>query len=661
MRCPTCAKIGLPDSYWCSQECFKSSWSGHKACHVFYAESPNGQFEDRRFQGFQYVGPTRKGKVGPPRLVPPEIRRPVYVTNPRGVDPRETDAKREKMIACNTGKEIEIMRRVCAMGREVLDIAHRACRVGITTDEIDRIVHEATIERGAYPSPLGYGFFPKSCCTSVNDVVCHGVPDTTVLKDGDIINVDVSLYFQGMHADLNETYCIGNVDARGRELVAATYDCMWRAIKMCKPGVFYRDLGDVITKEAKAHNFSVIRTYCLADDMQILTQDGFMGYPELQAAVDADPEFRVAEYVPQLDEHGCQDGGKFRFVRPSRVVYNAPGTDDRLVMFGNSLLVTRDHDMYAATAPQSEFKKTKASDLQQHQQHLVFQGRAKHGTEVSSLLSEDSEMVCVFGLDSDAKLSAFLTLYGLWLVGADKETDFYRLQLGVLGASAVEVLEHYFAGGVAVWNRPQWQMRAVVEGMSHSRKDSILAPSIAVRDMAVRLLLLAGFCAQFDSVGDGSSWEVRFGAQHEQPIVHQVSEVEYNSYTWCVTVDSGFIMTRRVLERRSHDKAVLQATQPVVVGNCGHGTGELFHCSPTVPHYANNKATGRMQPGHIFTIEPMINEGDWKEFRWPDDWTSTTQDGMRSAQFEETILITEDGYEVLTKGSYIPEGARLKP
>ncbi len=211
---------------------------------------------------FSYTGPLRKGLEGPSRLVPPEIKRPVYVTHPRGVDPRETDAKREKLIACNTAKEIALMREACRLGREVLDEAHRACRPGITTDEIDRIVHEACIERGCYPSPLGYGHFPKSCCTSVNEVVCHGIPDTTVLKDGDIINVDVSVYYKGMHADLNETYCVGNVDAKGRELVAATYDCLWRAIQMCKPGVLYRDVGDVITKEAKLHKLSVVRTYC---------------------------------------------------------------------------------------------------------------------------------------------------------------------------------------------------------------------------------------------------------------------------------------------------------------------------------------------------------------------------------------------------------------
>lgn len=352
MRCPTCVQMGCPDSYWCSQECFKRNWGRHKTHHSLYAEV-DGRWIDRRFHGFQYSGKLEKSLEGPPRLVPQHIPRPVYVGHPRRIDTRETDAKRERQVHIHTPAEIASMREACRLAREVLDEAHKACRVGTTTDEVDRVVHEACIERNAYPSPLEYGFFPKSCCTSVNEVVCHGIPDSRELQDGDICNVDVSLYFKGFHADLNETYAIGNVDARSKQLIATTYDCLWKAIEKCKPGYFYRDLGDVITKTAKAGKCSVVKTYC------------------------------------------------------------------------------------------------------------------------------------------------------------------------------------------------------------------------------------------------------------------------------------------------------------------GHGVGELFHTSPTVPHYANNKAVGVMKAGHIFTIEPMINAGGWKEIRWPDDWTSATADGERSAQFEETLLITETGVEVLTKGTYVPEGATM--
>lgn len=118
------------------------------------------------------------------------------MNNSLGRDQRETDQKRAAQIPVYNAKTIGIMKEVCAMGREVLDLAHKAARVGVTTDEIDRVVHEACMERKCYPSPLGYGFFPKSCCTSINEVICHGIPDSTELKDGDIVNVDVSCFFK---------------------------------------------------------------------------------------------------------------------------------------------------------------------------------------------------------------------------------------------------------------------------------------------------------------------------------------------------------------------------------------------------------------------------------------------------------------------------------
>jgi methionyl aminopeptidase len=97
---------------------------------------------------------------------------------------------------------------------------------------IDRVVHEATIERNAYPSPLNYNNFPKSCCTSVNEVICHGIPDKRPLKDGDIINIDVSIYHNGFHADLNETYTVGNVDQKSKDLIDCSYQSLIRAISM---------------------------------------------------------------------------------------------------------------------------------------------------------------------------------------------------------------------------------------------------------------------------------------------------------------------------------------------------------------------------------------------------------------------------------------------
>merc|ERR1712070_35410 len=109
------------------------------------------------------------------------------------------------------GAQIKGTRAAAKLGRECLDAAHRIVRPGVTTDEIDRLVHDITIEAGAYPAPLNYHGFPKSLCTSVNEVICHGIPDDRPLQDGDIINLDITVYYKGMHVDLNETYCVGEV------------------------------------------------------------------------------------------------------------------------------------------------------------------------------------------------------------------------------------------------------------------------------------------------------------------------------------------------------------------------------------------------------------------------------------------------------------------
>lgn len=120
------------------------------------------------------------------------------------------------------------------LGREVLDEAAKAIAVGVTTDEVDRVVHEACIERDCYPSPLNYYNFPKSCCTSVNEVICHGIPDMRPLQDGDLCNVDVTVYYQGFHGDLNETFFVGNVSEKHKNLVKVTYESLCKAIDIVK-------------------------------------------------------------------------------------------------------------------------------------------------------------------------------------------------------------------------------------------------------------------------------------------------------------------------------------------------------------------------------------------------------------------------------------------
>lgn len=339
LKCPTCVKKKLPDTYFCSQACFKENWPVHKLIHSLPPPDPVVSLREE-FAGFRFTGSLRPGALSPWRDVPAHIQRPDYAEDANPTS--EMALKGTTSVKEHTPEEIEKARTVCKLAREVLDIGGRAVRPGVTTDEIDRIVHEACVERDSYPSPLNYHGFPKSCCTSVNEVICHGIPDSRELVEGDICNIDVTLYFDSFHGDLNATYPVGKIDDASAHLIKTTRECLDKAIRMCKPGTMYRSLGNEIQRHAKANGFSVVRTYC------------------------------------------------------------------------------------------------------------------------------------------------------------------------------------------------------------------------------------------------------------------------------------------------------------------GHGIGELFHTTPSIPHYARNKAIGMMRPGHIFTIEPMINAGGWKDKLWPDEWTSATLDGSRSAQFEETMVVTETGVDVLT-------------
>ena len=167
-------------------------------------------------------------------MVPESIGRPDYADHAKGRSASEESFRGNTTIKVLNDEEKEAMRVSCKLGREVLDEAARVCDVGVTTDEIDRIVHEACIERDCYPSPLNYYNFPKSCCTSVNEVICHGIPDMRPLEDGDICNVDVTVYHRGFHGDLNETFFVGNVAQEKKKLVQVTYEALYKAIDIVK-------------------------------------------------------------------------------------------------------------------------------------------------------------------------------------------------------------------------------------------------------------------------------------------------------------------------------------------------------------------------------------------------------------------------------------------
>jgi methionyl aminopeptidase len=196
----------------------------------------------------------------PDRPLPDHIPRPDYYTTGQAEAERRSDARETPPVLSE--KAIQKMRAACKLGREILDAAHRIIRPGVTTDEIDRVVHEYTVDHGAYPAPLHYFDFPKSVCTSVNEVVCHGIPDMRELEEGDIVNVDVSAILDGYHSDLNETFVVGSVSSAKKALVKATHDSLMACIKECKPGVFYRDMGGIITKFVNAQGFQVDKTYC---------------------------------------------------------------------------------------------------------------------------------------------------------------------------------------------------------------------------------------------------------------------------------------------------------------------------------------------------------------------------------------------------------------
>lgn len=267
LQCPTCLKIGIQGSYFCTQDCFKRSWKTHKVIHqlakgIGGGGGDNASDEYNPWPSYHYTGKLRPYKRAPRREVPESIERPDYATHPTGMSESEQEMRGCAHIKVLNDEEIEGMRVACKLGREVLDEAAKICDVGVTTAEIDRAVHEACVERDCYPSPLNYYQFPASCCTSVNEVICHGIPDTRPLEDGDICNVDVTVYHNGFHGDLNETFLVGNVKPEVRKLVEVSYECLSKAIDIVRPGEKYREIGNVIQKHAQAQGFSVVRSYC---------------------------------------------------------------------------------------------------------------------------------------------------------------------------------------------------------------------------------------------------------------------------------------------------------------------------------------------------------------------------------------------------------------
>ncbi|CAM3700455.1 type I methionyl aminopeptidase [Nocardioides zeicaulis] len=191
--------------------------------------------------------------VSPRRAVPASIARPEYVDQPAPERFRGEEVKDAETI-----ERMRVAGRLAAQARELVG---RHVVPGVTTDELDRIGHEFLCDHGAYPSTLGYRGFPKSLCSSVNEVICHGIPDARVVEDGDIVNIDITAFIGGVHGDTNATFLAGDVDEESRLLVERTKESLDRAIKAVKPGRRVNVIGRVIEAYAKRFGYGVVRDF----------------------------------------------------------------------------------------------------------------------------------------------------------------------------------------------------------------------------------------------------------------------------------------------------------------------------------------------------------------------------------------------------------------
>ncbi len=203
--------------------------------------------------------PLQPGVISPMRPVPPHIARPEYVGQPR--------AERWTGSEVKDSDTIERMRIAGRLGAQALQEVGRAIRPGITTDELDRIGHEFLCDHDAYPSTLGYPgggrgpAFTKSLCSSLNEVICHGIPDSTELRDGDICNIDITAFIHGVHGDTNATFLVGDVDEESRLLVERTHEATMRGIKAVAPGRQLSVVGRVIESYARRFGYGVVRDF----------------------------------------------------------------------------------------------------------------------------------------------------------------------------------------------------------------------------------------------------------------------------------------------------------------------------------------------------------------------------------------------------------------
>ena len=197
--------------------------------------------------------PLTPGRLGVRRTVPASIPRPEYVGRPGPERWTGSNVLEPEMI-----ERVRVASRIAA---QALDEVGRHVGPGVTTDALDAIGHEFLVDHGAYPSTLGYRGFPKSLCTSLNEVICHGIPDSTVVEDGDIVNIDITAFVGGVHGDTNATFLAGEVDEESRLLVERTREALARGIKAVQPGREINVIGRVIERYAARFGYGVVRDY----------------------------------------------------------------------------------------------------------------------------------------------------------------------------------------------------------------------------------------------------------------------------------------------------------------------------------------------------------------------------------------------------------------
>ena len=193
------------------------------------------------------------GKISKRLDVPEQIVRPPYVGRPAP----------EKFIGSNvkTSEQIEKIRASGKLAAQAIQLAGANAKPGVTTDDLDKLVHNFLVDNGAYPSTLGYRGYPKSCCTSINEVICHGIPDDTELREGDIVNIDVTAYLDGFHGDSNKTFLVGAVSEEVSLLVERTKEALERGMSVVAPGREVNLIGRAIEIFAKRFNYGVVRDF----------------------------------------------------------------------------------------------------------------------------------------------------------------------------------------------------------------------------------------------------------------------------------------------------------------------------------------------------------------------------------------------------------------